>query len=581
MKNLIRKLVVTTLALCMVLTSAVTFVSAETAERMDKVENSWRYENGERITEKETGLLRSSYPWADITLEEAGALYRGIDVSSWQKVIDWDAVKASGKVDFAIIRIYASLDEKNNYKIKEDTYYQRNVSECERLGIPYGVYVYSFARDTTEAKIEAEKALELLNGHNPTYPVYIDMEDKEWILEPNGYNPNKISDIAVAFCETVREGGYQAGIYANLTWFNNYLTSSRLDVYEKWVAQYYKVCEYSKPYSVWQHSSSGSIPGISGSVDMNFDYKAKRILDISDSREAGNDRYETAVSIANELKSVKGVGQFDTIYVASGNDYPDALGGSYLAAQSNAPILIVNEARESDIIAYIQNNLTPGGKVVLLGGEAVVSEEFKSEVEKFAQVERLSGLNRYLTNIETLSKLGAGSSKNLIVCTGDNYADCLSASASPNPIMIVGSSLTDEQKAYLSTAGYNNIYILGGPTIVSRDVETELETYISGSITRIAGSNRYETARLVAMNTDLSGSDTKTTMCVACGSDFPDGLTGGPLAQATNAALLLADNSYTTKARLYVLDKGVDIQKCYVFGGQGVLSSNALTRILG
>ena len=114
MKNLIRKLVVTTLALCMVLTSAVTFVSAETAERMDKVENSWRYENGERITEKETGLLRSSYPWADITLEEAGALYRGIDVSSWQKVIDWDAVKASGKVDFAIIRIYASLDEKNN-----------------------------------------------------------------------------------------------------------------------------------------------------------------------------------------------------------------------------------------------------------------------------------------------------------------------------------------------------------------------------------------------------------------------------------------------------------------------------------
>ncbi|MCF0141324.1 MAG: hypothetical protein HUJ78_04820, partial [Mogibacterium sp.] len=319
MKNLIRKLVVTTLALCMVLTSAVTFVSAETAERMDKVENSWRYENGERITEKETGLLRSSYPWADITLEEAGALYRGIDVSSWQKVIDWDAVKASGKVDFAIIRIYASLDEKNNYKIKEDTYYQRNVSECERLGIPYGVYVYSFARDTTEAKIEAEKALELLNGHNPTYPVYIDMEDKEWILEPNGYNPNKISDIAVAFCETVREGGYQAGIYANLTWFNNYLTSSRLDVYEKWVAQYYKVCEYSKPYSVWQHSSSGSIPGISGSVDMNFDYKAKRILDISDSREAGNDRYETAVSIANELKSVKGVGQFDTIYVASPN----------------------------------------------------------------------------------------------------------------------------------------------------------------------------------------------------------------------------------------------------------------------
>lgn len=215
--------------------------------------NSWRYKDGEPIEDdsnSERSLESRAY--------HPDATRQGIDVSHWQGEIDWEQVKASG-IDFAIIRCGYG---QNNIE-QDDRYWQRNVSECERLGIPYGVYIYSYATDIASAKSEAEHVLRLIKGHNLSYPVYYDMEDNRTLN-------SDLAAIAETFCTTIENAGYPVGVYANLNWWNTYLTDSRFSQWHRWVAQYNSSCDYKGTYSIWQYSSKGSVPGISGNVDMNY-----------------------------------------------------------------------------------------------------------------------------------------------------------------------------------------------------------------------------------------------------------------------------------------------------------------------
>lgn len=213
--------------------------------------NSWRYINGELRKDK----LQNR---ATVYAFHPNATKTGIDVSEWQGEINWEQVKASG-VEFVILRCGWGMDETS----QDDKYWARNVSECERLGIPYGVYLYSYATNTERALSEARHVLRLVSGHTPTYPIYFDMEDNSTI----GCD---LGAIAETFCSTIKNAGYAVGVYANLNWWNNYLTDARFSQWHKWVAQYNSECNYAGSYAMWQYSSSGSVPGISGPVDMNY-----------------------------------------------------------------------------------------------------------------------------------------------------------------------------------------------------------------------------------------------------------------------------------------------------------------------
>ena len=192
----------------------------------------------------------------------------GIDVSAHNDKIDWEKVKNAG-VDFAILRCGIG----QNYKSQDDRCFERNISECERLEIPYGVYLYSYALNTKNASSEADHALRLLKGHNPEYGVWFDMEDADGYKKKNGMPSNKeLVNICVTFCEKMIKNGYKTGIYASLSWFNNQLKDSKLDKYEKWVAQWNDHCSYTKDYVMWQYTSSGMIDGINGRVDLNIMY---------------------------------------------------------------------------------------------------------------------------------------------------------------------------------------------------------------------------------------------------------------------------------------------------------------------
>lgn len=244
------------------------------SESVGIVENSWRYEEGQRILFDDVSSLSSVPSWSKTDegfVNSAGeviegALCRGIDVSEHNGAIDWDKVAASGEVDFVLIRCGYGLDRTS----QDDLQWLSNVVACERLGIPYGVYLYSYAENADQALGEADHALRLLEGHSPNLPVYLDLEESNLA---DASNAELLASIARAFCEKIEASGYAAGVYANLWWWNNFLTDPCFDCWDRWVAQYSSVCSYAGSYSLWQCTDGGTIDGISGSVDINFSFK--------------------------------------------------------------------------------------------------------------------------------------------------------------------------------------------------------------------------------------------------------------------------------------------------------------------
>ena len=181
-----------------------------------------------------------------------------IDVSEHQGVIDWERVKP--QIAGAILRCGYGSD----YEHQDDAQFRRNADECTRLGIPFGVYLYSYAKTIDGIKSEAAHALRLMKPYKLSYPVYLDLEE-------SGLEEGAVTRAGV-FGDIIEEAGYWCGIYANLYWWENHLVG--LERFTKWVAQYYKECEYTGAnLDIWQYTSKGSVPGVSGNVDMNECYR--------------------------------------------------------------------------------------------------------------------------------------------------------------------------------------------------------------------------------------------------------------------------------------------------------------------
>ncbi len=201
------------------------------------------------------------------TFTSGQAVAHGIDVSEHQGYINWDSVKSSGKVDFAIIRCGYGQDSTS----QDDDYFLTNVQECQRVGIPFGLYIYSYATTTTGASGEADHAIRLINQCKSysmfRLPIYYDLEENSVYSMAN----SSVLALAQTFHDKVESStGKTVGIYANTNWFNNKLTDSWYQQQPLWCAQYNSYCQYAGDYDLWQYSDSGSISGISGGVDVNY-----------------------------------------------------------------------------------------------------------------------------------------------------------------------------------------------------------------------------------------------------------------------------------------------------------------------
>lgn len=191
---------------------------------------------------------------------------RGIDVSKFQGAIDWNAVKADG-ITFAIIR--CGYRGYGTGALVEDSTYRRNIQGAINAGLKVGVYFYSQAINEAEAVEEASMVLSLVSGYSLPLGVYYDTESVAG-GRANAISATQRTACAVAFCETIRNAGYKAGVYSYASWFYNALNFANISKYNIWIAQYRDTLSFNYKYNIWQYTGSGRVNGISTAVDMNI-----------------------------------------------------------------------------------------------------------------------------------------------------------------------------------------------------------------------------------------------------------------------------------------------------------------------
>ena len=199
----------------------------------------------------------------------SGSSRVGIDVSKWNGVIDWDRVRGAG-VEFAIVR--AGYRGSVTGSLVEDPYFVANMRGAAASGVPVGVYFFTQAVNEVEAVEEASAVIRLVREYNLDYPVFIDTEGAGGNGRADGLDPETRTLVCEAFCRTIENAGYRAGVYASRNWYNNNLYTDRLDNYFIWLAEYRSVPIYQGYYQMWQYTSKGEIDGISGNVDMDIYY---------------------------------------------------------------------------------------------------------------------------------------------------------------------------------------------------------------------------------------------------------------------------------------------------------------------
>lgn len=185
----------------------------------------------------------------------------GIDVSEHQGKIDWEA--AADCIDFAILRCGYGSD----YDSQDDKQWARNVSECERLGIPYGVYLYSYVNSEEKAASEAEHVLRLLDGHTPSLPVYYDLEDPGTVARCSAEELLRYTEI---FTARLQEAGRRVGVYSSWNWWHGRLSDPGFAAWDQWMAAWGSRHSAEEGYPLWQYYNKGRIPGIQGDVDLDW-----------------------------------------------------------------------------------------------------------------------------------------------------------------------------------------------------------------------------------------------------------------------------------------------------------------------
>jgi len=199
-----------------------------------------------------------------------GKTKAGIDVSKWNGDIDWDKAKNAG-VQFAIVR--AGYRGSVTGSLVQDIYFDTNMKGASAAGVPVGVYFFTQAVNEVEAVEEASAALEWIRQYEITYPIFIDTEGAGGNGRADGLDADMRTKVCEAFCRTIENAGYKAGVYASRNWYDHNLHTRQLEDYYIWLAEYRSVPLYQGYYRMWQYSSKGSVDGIEGNVDMNIMYE--------------------------------------------------------------------------------------------------------------------------------------------------------------------------------------------------------------------------------------------------------------------------------------------------------------------
>lgn len=188
----------------------------------------------------------------------------GIDLSTYQRNVNYMSLKASG-IDFAIIR--SGFGKNSSQK---DNLFEEHYSGLHYVGIPIGVYHYSYLTSEENAVLEARNCLNFIKNKDIQLPVFLDVEEGRSAR----LGKEKLTNAIILFCEEIEKHGYKAGVYASLNYFNNFIDVQKIidKGYKIWLAQYYKEPTASFKINFWQWTSKGNVHGIEGNVDLDICY---------------------------------------------------------------------------------------------------------------------------------------------------------------------------------------------------------------------------------------------------------------------------------------------------------------------
>jgi putative cell wall-binding protein len=292
------------------------------------------------------------------------------------------------------------------------------------------------------------------------------------------------------------------------------------------------------------------------------------------SRLAGPDRYATAAAISKSRYS----GGASTVFIATGIDFPDALAAAPAAARAKAPILLTTPTQLPAATATELGRLKPS-KIVVVGGSGAVSDAVVGQLRGYASsVVRWAGADRFAT-AATVSSSSFGTGGVAYIATGGSFPDALSGGATAGkvggPILLVTrDGIPAATAAELKRLKPSAIVVFGGSGVVSDGVAAQLKGF-SSSVTRLAGQDRFGTSVAISKATHRGGS---TAVFVATGSNFPDGLAGGPVAALLPGPLLLVGpNRLPESVRLELVRLGPGAVR--VLGSSGAVSDGVVNAI--
>lgn len=331
----------------------------------------------------------------------------GIDVSQYQGIINWELVK--NRIDFAILRCGYGQDIPG----QDDPTFKRNADECTRLGIPFGVYLYSYATNEKDALSEAKHVLRLIKDYKMEYPIYLDLEDPRVGRLTN----EQIERNCRVWADELARNNYFPGFYASYYWWTTKLTGALFTRYTKWIARYADELGI-EGFDMWQYTDKGFVEGINAPVDMNISYR-----DFPEEIKAGGFNNFNEVVPEPEVPATEyKVGDhvtFDHVYISSDSSIPLIPYMNHgtitrIVADARNPYLIgnglgwVNNDSITGTMRYLSNPNYRGDSFVDALTEIGVDASFASrrELAKKNGIENYTGSAKQ--NLELLRLLKEG-----------------------------------------------------------------------------------------------------------------------------------------------------------------------------
>ncbi|MFL0196256.1 cell wall-binding repeat-containing protein [Clostridium sp. WILCCON 0269] len=289
-------------------------------------------------------------------------------------------------------------------------------------------------------------------------------------------------------------------------------------------------------------------------------------------------RFTTMIDIANEFfpvqkNEVNKVITLKNVVIASGTIFADSLSGSVLAAELNAPILLLNTKSDSAVYSFITSKLNKNGTVYILGREGAISTDIENKFKKLAyNVIRIGGLDRYDTCEQVNNNLNIPKGTPVFLASGEDFPDALSAGAvaaiKQYPILVTQKDTLPPQTIHqLIKIKPSAIYVVGGTGVISDNIFNTLNNY-SSNVTRISGADRYATSLSICKSFD---SEYGTTVIFAAGSDFKDAVCASSLAAKYSAPIILTNNNIKDSKTYIDNSKYLNI---YILGGTDEISTD-------